>query len=74
MSASGNPTNAGAIAFSYPSYRLFQTARFFIVLATEMQSVAIGWQVYDLTHNKLDLGLVGLWQTLRQRFAAKKSP
>lgn len=29
-----------------------------------MQSVAIGWQVYDLTHWALDLGLVGLAQFL----------
>ena len=64
MPASGNPKHASSVAFSYPSYRLFQTARFFIVLATEMQSVAIGWQVYEITRNKLDLGLVGLWQFL----------
>ena len=59
-----DPTSTGTTAFTYPSYRLFQTARFFIVLATEMQSVAIGWQVYEITRNKLDLGLVGLWQFL----------
>jgi MFS family permease len=29
-----------------------------------MQSVAIGWQVYDLTHRPLDLGFVGLAQFL----------
>ena len=29
-----------------------------------MQAVAIGWQVYDLTRNPLDLGLVGLAQFL----------
>jgi MFS family permease len=64
MASPGIPTSTGTIAFTYPSYRLFQTARFFIVLATEMQSVAIGWQVYEITRNKLDLGLVGLWQFL----------
>ena len=64
MAASGPPTHASSVAFTYPSYRLFQTARFFIVLATEMQSVAIGWQVYEITKSKLDLGLVGLWQFL----------
>ena len=30
----------------------------------EMQSVAIGWQVYEITKNPLDLGLVGLAQFL----------
>jgi len=52
------------IAFSYPAFRRFQSARFFTVLATEMQSVAIGWQVYEITHRALDLGLVGLAQFL----------
>jgi len=56
--------NASAVAFSYPSYRLYQVARFFIVLATEMQSVAIGWQVYEITHSKFDLGFVALMQFL----------
>jgi MFS family permease len=64
MAAPGTPTRYGRVAFTYPSYRLFQTARFFIVLATEMQSVAIGWQVYEITHKPLDLGLVGLAQFL----------
>jgi len=64
MAAPGNPARYGTIAFGYPSFRLFQTARFFIVLATEMQSVAIGWQVYEITHKPLDLGLVGLAQFL----------
>ena len=29
-----------------------------------MQSVAVGWQIYELTHRALDLGLVGLAQFL----------
>lgn len=33
-------------------------------LALQMQAVAVGWQVYDLTHSALDLGLVGLVQFL----------
>jgi len=64
MSPPGSLSRYGTVAFTYPSYRLFQTARFFIVLATEMQSVAIGWQVYEITKKPLDLGLVGLWQFL----------
>jgi MFS family permease len=43
---------------------LFQIARFLIVAAVEMQAVAVGWQVYDITHRALDLGLVGLAQFL----------
>jgi len=52
------------VAFSHPAFRRFQSARFFTVLATEMQSVAVGWQVYEITHRALDLGLVGLAQFL----------
>jgi MFS family permease len=54
----------GRIAFTYPSFTLYQIARFSIVLATEMQSVAVGWQVYEITNRSLDLGLIGLAQFL----------
>jgi MFS family permease len=33
-------------------------------LAVQMQSVAVGWQVYDISHKPLSLGLVGLAQFL----------
>src|SRR5215469_7058831 len=56
------PTQARSLA--YPDFTLYQIARFFIVAALEMQSVAVGWQVYEITHRALDLGLVGLAQFL----------
>lgn len=31
-------------------------------IALQMQAVAIGWQMYEITNNPLDLGLVGLFQ------------
>ncbi|MBS0395991.1 MAG: MFS transporter [Proteobacteria bacterium] len=40
----------------------FLTARFAGSLAAQMQTVAVGVQVYELTHDPLDLGLVGLSQ------------
>src|ERR1035438_4389940 len=52
------------VAFQYPSFRYFMMARFLIPPSSEMQSVAIGWQVYSLTHRARDLGLVGLAQFL----------
>ncbi len=55
-------SSASRAAFSYPSFRYFQMARFLIVSAMEMQSVAVGWQVYEITRRPLDLGLVGLAQ------------
>jgi MFS family permease len=59
-----DPRLAGRVAFTHPNFLLYQGARFFIVLALEMQSVAVGWQVYEITHRPLDLGLVGLAQFL----------
>ena len=49
-------------AFRYPNFRYYMAARFVTVLATEMQAVAVAWQIYALTHRPLDLGLVGLAQ------------
>ena len=39
-----------------------------MVAALEMQSVAVGWQVYEITRRPLDLGLVGLAQFLPNIF------
>ena len=64
MLASQDPRLAGRVAFTYPNFVLYQLARFSIVLALEMQSVAVGWQVYEITKRPLDLGLVGLAQFL----------
>ena len=64
MAAAGKPNLSGRVAFTYPAFVLYQLARFCIVLATEMQAVAIGWQVYEITKQKLDLGLVALSQFL----------
>jgi MFS family permease len=50
------------IAFRYADFRLFMAARVLITCAAEMQAVAVGWQIYSLTHRPLDLGLVGLAQ------------
>jgi MFS family permease len=55
---------AGRAAFTHPGFVLFQIARFLIVAAVEMQAVAVGWQVYEITKRPLDLGYVGLAQFL----------
>lgn len=54
----------GRAAFRYAGFRHFQVARFLVVSAMEMVSVAVGWQVYEITRRPLDLGLVGLAQFL----------
>src|SRR5215471_12279828 len=55
---------AGRAAFTHAGFLLFQVARFLIVSAVEMQAVAVGWQVYEITKRPLDLGYVGLAQFL----------
>ena len=44
------------------SFAWFLSARCATIIAYQMVGVAVGWQVYDLTHRALDLGLVGLVQ------------
>jgi len=44
--------------------RWYLLARLFGTLAVQMQAVAVGWQVYEATHDPLDLGLIGLSQFL----------
>ena len=48
----------------YRGYAAYAAARFCTTLCWQMLSVAVGWQVYALTHNPLDLGYVGLVQFL----------
>ena len=46
----------------HPSFMLFWCARTFTNGAYMMQGVAVGWQIYELTNDPFDLGLVGLAQ------------
>ena len=62
MLTAKDPRLAGRVAFTYPNFVSYTFARFFIVVALEMQSVAVGWQVYEITSRPLDLGYVGLAQ------------
>jgi MFS family permease len=51
-------------AFGHRDFNLFQGARLLAVLGTQMQSVAIGWQIYSITGRAIDLAWVGLAQFL----------
>src|SRR5262249_25775132 len=46
----------------HPSFVMFWCARTSTNGAFQMLVVAVGWQLYDLTNNPLDLGIVGLVQ------------
>ncbi|HXX68622.1 MAG TPA: MFS transporter [Polyangiaceae bacterium] len=49
-------------AFTHRGYNCFQGARFLSMLGMQMQSVAVGWQVYAITHRPIALAWVGLAQ------------
>lgn len=52
------------LAFRHMSFTLYWGARISNMFATQILVVAVGWQVYDLTRDPLDLGIVGLVQFL----------
>ncbi len=48
--------------FRHRGFLLFWLSRLSATFAGQVLSVAVGWQIYDLTHDPFDLGLVGLVQ------------
>lgn len=60
----GDAAGGGRAVFRYPSFVRYLGARLLTVLALQMQSVAVGWQIYEITHSPLALGLTGLAQFL----------
>jgi MFS family permease len=51
-------------AFQNAAFLRYWLSRLASSFAVQIQTVAVGWQVYDLTRNPLDLGFVGLSQFL----------
>lgn len=49
-------------ALRHRGFALLWLSRLAATFATQITSVAVGWQVYDLTRDPFDLGLVGLVQ------------
>lgn len=52
------------VALSNRGFRLYWGAILCASFSVQIQTVAVGWQVYDMTRNPLHLGLVGLSQFL----------
>src|SRR5688500_15854186 len=48
----------------YPGFVRFLSARLLASVAVQMQTVAVGWQIYAITRDPLDLGFIGLSQFL----------
>ena len=51
-------------AFRHGPFLRYLAARFLATFAAQIVSVAVGWQIYDLTRDPFDLGLVGIIQFL----------
>jgi MFS family permease len=48
--------------FRHPGFLEYWCSRLNSMFAFQMLSVAVGWQIYDITHRALDLGIIGLVQ------------
>jgi MFS family permease len=58
-----SPRAKGVTFARFPrDFTVYAAARFCTTLTSAMLDVAVGWQVYQLTRNPLDLGLIGLAQ------------
>lgn len=61
---SAEPGSARFAAFRYPGFTAYWGALLCVTFAVQIQTVSVGWQVYDLTRDPFDLGLIGLSQFL----------
>jgi MFS family permease len=57
-----------ASVLHHRGFALFWCARVATAFGFQMQAVAVGWQMYALTNDPLDLGLIGLTQFLPALF------
>jgi MFS family permease len=61
---STDPAEDRLIVLRHPDLRRYLSARFIASIATQVQTVAVGWQVFRVTGDPFDLGLVALSQFL----------
>lgn len=60
----GKPDHDPYAAFRIPYYRAYVLGWFIAMAGTRIQSVAIGWEMYQRTGEAMSLGLVGLAQAV----------
>lgn len=53
-------SGGGFAAFRHRDYTLYWFMRFLSTIAMQIQAVAVSWQVYSISHDAFDLGLIGL--------------
>ncbi|MGE5540302.1 MAG: MFS transporter [Gemmatimonas sp.] len=54
------PSSSGFAAFRHRDFALYWFSRFLSTVAMQMQAVAVAWQVYEISHDPFDLGMIGL--------------
>ena len=52
--------------FRHRDFRIFWTGSFFSSIGTQFTSVAMAWQIYELTNSPFQIGLLGLARALPQ--------
>ncbi len=52
------------MAFRFLDFRRFIFSKFMLTLALQIQFVVLSWQVYQITHDYLSLGLLGLAEAI----------
>jgi len=58
------PTHDSYASLRYPSFRWLVISLMTMTVATQLRGVVVAWQVYDITHDPLSLGLIGLAEAL----------
>ena len=51
-------------ALRIKEFRFFVFARFISTIGIQMQSLIVGWQVYEMTKDAFSLGLIGLSEAI----------
>ncbi len=52
------------LALRFWEFRNFTIARLCVTIASQMQAVIVGWQIYEITKDPLSLGLIGLAEAI----------
>jgi MFS family permease len=55
-----SPPSKATAAFQSSDFRRYQLARVMAIIGAEAQTLAVAWQVYQMTHKPIDLGYTGL--------------
>ncbi|MFM6975977.1 MAG: MFS transporter [Sphingobacteriaceae bacterium] len=64
LNSTSQPKTDPYIALRFPEFRSYVGMRFFLTFAYQIQAVVIGWHIYQLTHDPLSLGLIGLAEAI----------